>query len=254
MSSQKAEDGSMPLPALGFISIDVTIHRPSGDPFNEKTWPFPIIREKADNSSETQVVSKSYDDAFIDRFVDAGKRLAQRGAVGIITSCGFLAMAQPELAARLPIPIATSALVQIPSILTLLSATRTVGILTYDDARLGTAQLDKLGIPSGRCHIRGVPASGGLRQHIQHGAEYVHEDISRQLVEIARDMVAEHPDIAAICLECTNMPPFSEAIQDAVGLPVYDAHTMGCWFYSGLVSRRPKRWGAIERDTLDTRT
>ncbi|KAJ5958923.1 uncharacterized protein N7479_006073 [Penicillium vulpinum] len=84
-------------PPLGFISIDVTLHRPPGDPFNEDTWPFPLIREKVDGSSESQVVcSGPYDDTFINKFVEAGERLSKRGAVGIITSCGFLAMTQPE--------------------------------------------------------------------------------------------------------------------------------------------------------------
>ncbi|KAJ5512844.1 hypothetical protein N7463_002396 [Penicillium fimorum] len=84
-------------PPLGFISIDVILHRPPGDPFNKDTWPFPLIREKVDGSSEAQVVCVGpYDEVFINKFVEAGERLAKRGAVGIITSCGFLAMAQPE--------------------------------------------------------------------------------------------------------------------------------------------------------------
>jgi hypothetical protein len=84
-------------PPLGFISVNITIHRPPGDPYNTQTWPFPIIHERAANTPESAVVSSAaYDDAFIDRFVDAGERLAKRGAVGVITSCGFLAIAQPE--------------------------------------------------------------------------------------------------------------------------------------------------------------
>lgn len=85
------------LPPLGFISIDIHFHRPPGDPYNEKTWPFPILREQAENSTESDVVTGGeYDNAFIDRFVDAGQKLVAKGCVGIITSCGFLAMAQPE--------------------------------------------------------------------------------------------------------------------------------------------------------------
>lgn len=85
------------LPPLGFISLDIHFHRPPGDPYNNKTWPFPIIREEAENSTESVVVTgKEYDGAFIDRFVEAGQKLAAKGCVGIITSCGFLAMAQPE--------------------------------------------------------------------------------------------------------------------------------------------------------------
>ncbi|KAI1394601.1 hypothetical protein F4819DRAFT_258798 [Hypoxylon fuscum] len=255
MGDQGVQESESPLPPLGFISIDIILHRPPGDPFNDKTWPFPLIREKADNSSEMQVISsKPYDDAFIDRFVDAGERLVKRGAVGIITSCGFLAMAQQALAARLPIPVATSALVQIPSVLALLSASSTVGILTYDDARLGLAHLEALGIPPSRCRIRGVPAGGSLQSHIQYGDAYVHDEISAELVRMARNLIAENKEIAALCLECTQMPPFAEAIQDAIGLPVYDVHTMGCWFYSGLVSTRQRRWGPILEDRSETRT
>lgn len=85
------------LPPLGFIAIELDIHRPCGDPYNEQTWPFPLIRETAEGSKVSQVVtSEQYDSAFIGRFVDAGLRLAERGCVGIITSCGFLAMAQAE--------------------------------------------------------------------------------------------------------------------------------------------------------------
>lgn len=83
------------LPPLGFLAVEVDIFRPPGDPFNEQTWPFPLIREIVSGTSESQIVTKeAYDDAFIERFVAAGIKLAERGAVGIITSCGFLALAQ----------------------------------------------------------------------------------------------------------------------------------------------------------------
>ena len=83
------------LPPMGFLAVEVDIFRPPGDPYNEKTWPFPLIRETVTGTSESQIVTKdSYDDAFIERFVTAGLKLAERGAVGIITSCGFLALAQ----------------------------------------------------------------------------------------------------------------------------------------------------------------
>lgn len=89
--------GNSTLPPLGFISIDIHFHRPPGDPYNDKTWPFPILREQAENSTESDVVTgEEYGNAFIDRFVDAGQKLVAKGCVGIITSCGFLAMAQPE--------------------------------------------------------------------------------------------------------------------------------------------------------------
>lgn len=83
------------LPPLGFIAIECFFTRPPGDPFNEQTWSFPIVRQLAVGTAESQVVSSTdYSDAFLDRFVNAGKILAEKGCVGIITSCGFLALAQ----------------------------------------------------------------------------------------------------------------------------------------------------------------
>lgn len=92
-----ARDPTEGLPPLGFISVDVHFPRPPGDPFNPQSWPFPLIHERAEGSTESQIVTGGkYDDALIDRFVDAGMRLAERSCVGIITSCGFVVMAQDE--------------------------------------------------------------------------------------------------------------------------------------------------------------
>ena len=33
---------------------------------------------------------------------------------------------------------------------------------------------------------------------------------------------SEHPEIGAIVLECTNMPPYAADVQAATGLPVFD--------------------------------
>ena len=80
---------------LGFLAIQVDIHRPPGDPFNCRTWSFPLIHELVEDSGEAKIVTKDpYDDDLLARFVRAGISLAERGAVGLITSCGFLALAQ----------------------------------------------------------------------------------------------------------------------------------------------------------------
>jgi hypothetical protein len=88
------------LPPLGFIAIECFFTRPPGDPYNEQTWTFPLLRQLAFGTAESQVVtSTDYDDKFLDRFVDSGKALADKGCVGLITSCGFLALAQSRCVA-----------------------------------------------------------------------------------------------------------------------------------------------------------
>jgi len=67
--------------------------------------------------------------------------------------------------------------------------------------------------------------------------------LEAELVAESKALMAEHPDVGVLVLECTQMPPFAEAIQAAIGIPVYDVYTMAMWFYSGLVRRRPSTWG-----------
>lgn len=59
-----------------------------------------------------------------------------------------------------------------------------------------------------------------------------------EMVAAAKEMVAENPDIGAILLECSDMPPYAAAVQEAVNLPVYDFTTMIRWVESA-VCRKP---------------
>ncbi|CCT75171.1 uncharacterized protein FFUJ_11210 [Fusarium fujikuroi IMI 58289] len=234
-------------PPLGFLAVEVDIHRPPGDPFNQDTWPFPLIREKVTGTSEAQIVTNGdYEDAFIDRFVQATIRLAERGAVGAITSCGFLAAAQTRLAALSPIPVATSALVQVPSLLAIFPVNRPIGVLTYDSARLGSAHLLQLGIDPDRVRVRGLSDDSHLRDICARGATYDADRLEKELVAEVKLLIYHHPDISAVVLECTNMPPYANSIQNAIQLPVYDVYTMALWFYSGLTRRNPSAWKASD--------
>ncbi|MFZ9406863.1 MAG: aspartate/glutamate racemase family protein, partial [Burkholderiaceae bacterium] len=53
-------------------------------------------------------------------------------------------------------------------------------------------------------------------------------------VDAAMRLTAAHPDLAALVLECTNLPPYRGAIMRATGLPVYDCNTLVRWLWQGL--------------------
>ncbi len=63
---------------------------------------------------------------------------------------------------------------------------------------------------------------------------------ARDILDAGRRLVAAHPDIGAIVLECTNMPPYAHALRQALGLPVYDIYSMITWLHAGI---RPKDFG-----------
>ncbi len=57
------------------------------------------------------------------------------------------------------------------------------------------------------------------------------------LIELAKQMIEENPDIGAFLLECTLFPTHARAVQEAVRLPVYDFTTLINWVYSAIVRR-----------------
>ncbi len=57
------------------------------------------------------------------------------------------------------------------------------------------------------------------------------------MVEAGRELVAENPDIGAVVVECTRMVPFTRALSEAIGMPVYDVYNFICWFHAGLAPR-----------------
>jgi Asp/Glu/hydantoin racemase len=61
--------------------------------------------------------------------------------------------------------------------------------------------------------------------------------VEEAIVEVALKMISDEPNIRAIVCECTEMPPYSEAIRNATDLPVFDAVDMVNYVYS-LVKNR----------------
>ena len=61
------------------------------------------------------------------------------------------------------------------------------------------------------------------------------------IVKKAMDTLRKHPTLRAFLMECTELPPYSDAVRHATKLPVYDAVTACDFFLSGRQDN--KRFG-----------
>jgi hypothetical protein len=206
---------------LGVLMLDTQFPRPPGDVGNQETFGrhgipvrFTVIR-----GASPQRIVKEADPALLQPFVDAAKRLVDAGAAMITTSCGFLASYQDVLAAAVPVPVLTSSL---------LACRRFArpGIVTFDAASLNAGILRAAGVAA-LTPMQGVEPGCEFHRRILHNeAQLDLEEASRNVVDAARQLVSSHPSVEDIVLECTNMPPYRDAIAQATGRRVHDIETL----------------------------
>ena len=58
--------------------------------------------------------------------------------------------------------------------------------------------------------------------------------IEKEILSTCLEAVATHPAVRAFVLECTDLPPFSAAIRQQTGLPVFDFITMTNYLEASL--------------------
>lgn len=234
---------------VGILMLDTRFPRPPGDIGHPDTFSFPVLYRVVGQATPNRVVLGGAD-GLVGAFRDAARELEAAGAGAIATSCGFLALHQPALAAAVRVPVFTSALLQLPTILAALGPDRRVGVLTFDAGALSPAHFAGVGVAGAmleRIAIGGLEAAEALyRPIIENRGPLDVEAAEEQVVAVAVALVRSHPDVGAILLECTNLPPYAAAIQHATGLPVWDAVTLVRWAHAAI-SRRP-----YERATVAT--
>ncbi|MFK0161685.1 aspartate/glutamate racemase family protein [Rhizobium sp. NPDC090279] len=226
---------SAPSRALGIIMLDTVFERPAGDVGHAASWRFPVKYRHVRGASVSLVV-RAGGEGLVEDFIAAGHELVADGCSAIITSCGFMARHQRKLAEALGVPVAASSLMQLPMVEMALGAGLRPGVITYDEASLSPEVFEASGAdPS--APVRGVPAGGAFHALIEGSAAYDHAALEAEVIDAARHLVAAHPYVGAIVLECTNMPPFAQAISAAVSRPVFDILTLGEWLFTSTSPR-----------------
>jgi hypothetical protein len=222
---------------LGILMLEARFPRIPGDMGNATTWPFPVLYSVVRGASPEKVVLQGARGLLPD-FIASAKELVRLGAEALTTNCGFLSLFQQEIAEATGVPVATSSIMQVPWVQATLAPGRRVGIVTISGSTLTPAHLSAIGVPLDTPFTGTENGREFFRVLIKGEKDDMDVSLAQQdVVDAARQLVSRHPDVGAIVLECTNMPPYAAAVQAAVGLPVYDIYSMITWFHAGLRPR-----------------
>ena len=210
------------MPKLGLLMLQTRFPRPLGDVGHPRTFDFAVCRTVVQGATPERVV-RGDDMAVLQPFIETAEGLVAVGCDAIATSCGFLARWQRELQAALPVPVWSSALLQLAE---QQAPGRRCGVITIEAASLGPEHLRGVGadpLTPGEGITPGSPLHRTLLQDLPDLDE---ADAQRQVLAAAQRLRARHPDIDTLVLECTNLPPYAPVLRRITAMPVLDIVTL----------------------------
>jgi hypothetical protein len=136
--------------------------------------------------------------------------------------------------------VAASSLMQVPWVQAMLPPGLRVGVLTVSAGSLTPAHLRAAGVPLDTPIVGTEGGREFFRVLIRAEKDDLDVALAEQdILEAGREL-KERGDIGAIVLECTNMPPYANALRAALDVPVFDIYSLITWLHAGL---RPRRFG-----------
>lgn len=213
-----------------------------GDLHNATTFHFPITYKIVKGVTGRDIVDRKPSPETELKIVEAAKELEREGVKAIATSCGFMIRFQEAMADAVSIPVFSSSLLQVPWVSRLLGKGQQVGIITFDSNELSKDHLKQAGIdesvPIAIFGLDMLPAKKSWYNIDELDPQKRLKMIEDRLVYAANQLVSRNPNVGAIVLECSNLPPAAASIQEATGLPVFDVTTLLNWAYDSVVRER----------------
>lgn len=224
--------------AIGILLLDTSVPFVPGDVANATTYSFPVRFRKVEGFTVERALGR--DPGVYECVLEAARDLERQGVRAITGDCGFMGIHQKRLAREVSIPVFLSSLLQIPFISNMISDKARIAVITADSRSLDAGLLEAVGVAdASKLVLAGLENRPHFyRFAIEESGSLDTGAVEKELVETARNTVAENPDVRAILLECSLLPPYGAAVQEAVNLPVFDYITMIDHVFSAVVKKR----------------
>jgi len=221
---------------VGIIHIDqVWYPLVPGNVVNAWTFDFPVRYQAVEGLDVATLFGPAAQDV-TDQVLAACHALRRTGVRAIAGACGFFGRYQAVVAEAMDVPVGLSPLVQLPWVEAVTGGGR-IGVLTADSASQDGRLLAACGVADASnlviAYLQDAPEFSAI---LQGRGEFDHEAVRDEVVTAARRLCADH-DVAALLLECSDLPPYAAALQAATGKPVFDFTTLIRWLHSAVCQR-----------------
>ncbi len=201
-----------------------------GNVANLSTYDFPVRLKRVPNCTTSKVLNGEI--SVLENIIIAAKELEAEGARAISAACGFFGNYQKEVAAAVDIPVYLSSIIQLPWIKSGLKEGKKIGVLTAFEQGMTEGLFKSCGIEDSSSYIISdlsyLPEFSAI---INNDGSFDNEIVKKEVVSAAKKLIDANPDIEAVLLECSDLPPYATYIQGEIGLPVFDFISLINWIH-----------------------
>lgn len=221
---------------VGILQIDCIAPFIPGSVGNASTFSTPVRYRTIEGVTVDELLFNGTS-AHADQVIEAARGLVAEGARMITANCGFMARYQQQVQDALDVPVLLSSLLLVPFLQGMLPTNQKLGLIVASNQSITPEFLTATGLnwTADRLVIAGLdsaPAFGDAFIRCIGTADI--PAIQEELVSSALDLVAKDPTVGSILLECSELPPYAAAVQQATGLPVFDFTSLIEFFAAGL--------------------
>ncbi|MDL2263567.1 aspartate/glutamate racemase family protein [Synergistaceae bacterium OttesenSCG-928-I11] len=223
---------------IGILILDAAYPCIPGNVGNATTYDFPVRYKEVRGSSIERLLNER-DPSLLEPFIQGAKELEAEGVRAITGACGFMALFQPQVAAAVGVPVFLSSLLQVPFIRQTLKPGQKIGVVTANKSVLTDEHFRNVGIaPDTPMAVYGMEDQDEFRSSVlEEKGTLDSAKVEAEIVGVVDRMTKENPEVAAIVLECSDLPPYAAAVHAHTGLPVFDFITMIRYVHSALTPR-----------------
>lgn len=217
---------------VGVIYIpDVWYPMVPGNVVNGSTFDFPVRLKPVEGLDIPTLFGENRRDVF-EEVLAACLELQREGVRAISSGCGFFGQYQARIAAQMDIPVGLSPLIQIPWLRTILPG-RKIAIITADSSSLTDMLWEGCGVTdTSDLLIRGLQDEAQFSVVLEGRGTFDNDIVTEEVVSAARELCAD-PEVGSVLFECSDLPPYAWAVQNACGMPVFDFTTLINWLRLG---------------------
>lgn len=223
--------------SIGVLSLESYFPKPPGHIKNPSSLPFTTTYEILHGITVPELLNNPSPD-MLEPILAAARRLESQGVRAITGSCGFLAMFQKEIAEAVSIPVFISSLLQVPLAYQMTRAP--VGVLTASAPSLTDKHITGAGCEGIPIVVQGLEDTeefaAVILRNERNGMDL--DKVQQEVLAAGHALIEKAPDIGALVLECTDLPPYAHELQAALGRPVFDLTTLTTMMHD-VVLRRP---------------